>query len=232
MVEREIYAIIVAGGSGSRMGADVPKQFLELGGKPILRLSIELMLEACPQAHIVTVLPDGHVRFWEEYCLKNSFNVPQLIVRGGITRFHSVKNALAKVPDGAIAAIHDAVRPLASPGLVRTLLQTAAESGSAVPVVQAVDTLRVLEKHNGVLAPGESLPDRSKIFAVQTPQVFWTEYLHDAYTLAFDTSFTDDASVVARKGIPLSYVQGERYNLKITTPEDLVLARALINLRD
>jgi len=214
------------------MGADVPKQFLELGGKPILRLSIELMLEACPRAHIVTVLPDGHVKFWEEYCLKSNFNVPQLIVHGGITRFHSVKNALAKVPDGAIAAIHDAVRPLASPQLVRTLLQTAAESGSAVPVVPAVDTLRVLEKHNGVLALGESLPDRSKIFAVQTPQVFYTEYLHDAYTLAFDTSFTDDASVVARKGIPLSYVQGERYNLKITTPEDLVLARALITPQD
>lgn len=232
MVEREIYVIIVAGGSGSRMGADIPKQFLELGGKPILRLSIELILEACPHAHIITVLPDGHVKYWEEYCLKENFHVPQLIVPGGITRFHSVKNALAKVPGGVIVAVHDAVRPLASPRLVRALLQQAAESGSAVPVVPAVDTLRLLEMRDGVLTAGGTLPDRSKIFAVQTPQVFYSEILKDAYVQAFDTSFTDDASVVARKGIPLTYVQGERYNLKITTPEDLVLAGAIITRQD
>ncbi len=213
-MERKIYVIIVAGGSGSRMGTSLPKQFLELGGKPILRLSIEVILEACPQARIITVLPDGHIRYWEDYCLKANFHVPQMIVQGGITRFHSVKNALAKVPEGALVAVHDAVRPLVSPELVRTLISRAAESGSAVPAVPAVDTLRVL--------------DRSKIYAIQTPQVFWSETLLDAYRQAFDTAFTDDASVVAKKGMPLSYVQGERYNLKITTPEDLALAEAIL----
>ncbi len=220
--------IIVAGGSGSRMGASMPKQFLELGGKPILRLSIEVMLEACPQARIVTVLPEDHIDYWKDYCLKANFHVPQIIVQGGITRFHSVKNALAKVPEGALAAIHDAVRPLVSPELVRALVRQADECGSAVPAVPAVDTLRVLEKKGETLVAADSVLDRSKIYAIQTPQVFWSETLLDAYKQAFDTVFTDDASVVARKGIPLSYVQGERYNLKITTPEDLALAEAIL----
>ena len=227
-MERKIYVIIVAGGSGSRMGSSLPKQFLELGGKPILRLSIEVILEACPQARIITVLPDGHIRYWEDYCLKANFHVPQMIVQGGITRFHSVKNALAKVPEGAVVAVHDAVRPLVSPELVRTLISQALESGSAVPAVPAVDTLRVLEKRGETLVAGDSVLDRSKIYAIQTPQVFWSETLLDAYRQAFDTAFTDDASVVAKKGIPLSYVQGERYNLKITTPEDLALAEAIL----
>lgn len=220
--------IIVAGGSGSRMGASMPKQFLELGGKPILRLSIEVMLEACPQARIVTVLPEDHIDYWKDYCLKANFHVPQIIVQGGITRFHSVKNALAKVPEGALVAIHDAVRPLVSPELVRSLIRQADEGGSAVPAVPAVDTLRVLEKKGETLVAADSVLDRSKIYAIQTPQVFWSETLLDAYKQAFDTAFTDDASVVARKGIPLSYVQGERYNLKITTPEDLALAEAIL----
>ena len=220
--------IIVAGGSGSRMGASMPKQFLELGGKPILRLSIEVMLEACPQARIVTVLPEDHIDYWKDYCLKANFHVPQIIVQGGITRFHSVKNALAKVPEGALVAIHDAVRPLVSPELVRSLVRQADEGGIAVPAVPAVDTLRVLEKKGETLVAADSVLDRSKIYAIQTPQVFWSETLLDAYKQAFDTAFTDDASVVARKGIPLSYVQGERYNLKITTPEDLALAEAIL----
>ncbi|MBO4844371.1 MAG: 2-C-methyl-D-erythritol 4-phosphate cytidylyltransferase [Bacteroidales bacterium] len=227
-MERKIYMIIVAGGSGSRMGASMPKQFLELGGKPILRLSIEVMLEACPQARIVTVLPEDHIDYWKDYCLKANFHVPQIIVQGGITRFHSVKNALAKVPEGALVAIHDAVRPLVSPELVRSLIRQADEGGSAVPAVPAVDTLRVLEKKGETLVAADSVLDRSKIYAIQTPQVFWSETLLDAYKQAFDTAFTDDASVVARKGIPLSYVQGERYNLKITTPEDLALAEAIL----
>ena len=227
-MERKIYMIIVAGGSGSRMGASMPKQFLELGGKPILRLSIEVMLEACPQARIVTVLPEDHIDYWKDYCLKANFHVPQIIVQGGITRFHSVKNALAKVPEGALVAIHDAVRPLVSPELVRSLVRQADEGGIAVPAVPAVDTLRVLEKKGETLVAADSVLDRSKIYAIQTPQVFWSETLLDAYKQAFDTAFTDDASVVARKGIPLSYVQGERYNLKITTPEDLALAEAIL----
>ena len=231
-MEREIYVIMVAGGSGVRMGSEIPKQFLELGGRPILRRSIELMTSALPSARIITVLPQEYIPYWEEYCLKSNFSVPQMIVKGGITRFHSVKNALAKVPDGAIAAVHDAVRPLVSARLVQELVSKAAECGSAIPVIPAVDTLRVLDEEDGVLHSSSQTIDRSRIYAVQTPQVFYSEILSDAYRQAFDTAFTDDASVVERNKIPLTYVLGDRFNIKITTAEDLFLAEAIIQKAD
>jgi 2-C-methyl-D-erythritol 4-phosphate cytidylyltransferase len=155
-----------------------------------------------------------------------------MIVKGGITRFHSVKNALAKVPDGAIVAIHDAVRPLASVRLVQELVAKAAECGSAIPVIPAIDTLRVLDNCNGELHSTSETIDRTKIYSVQTPQVFYSEILSKAYTQAFDTAFTDDASVVEKNKIPLSYVIGERFNIKITTAEDLFLAQAIIQKKD
>ena len=231
-MEKEIYVIIVAGGSGVRMGGNIPKQFLNLGDRPILRLSVELMASALPEAHIITVLPQEYIPYWKDYCLKSNFSVPQMVVRGGITRFHSVKNALAKVPDGAIVAVHDAVRPLVSAQLVQELVRKAAETGSAIPVVPAVDTLRVLEDRDGELRSSDQVIDRSRIYAVQTPQVFWSEILSEAYRQAFDTAFTDDASVVERNKKPLSYVPGERFNIKITTAEDLFLAEAIIRKKD
>ena len=231
-MEREIYVIIVAGGSGVRMGSDIPKQFLDLGGRPILRRSVELMTEALPQARIITVLPKEYIPYWKEYCLKTNFSVPQMIVSGGITRFHSVKNALAKVPDGALVAVHDAVRPLVSPGLVQELVKKAAECGSAIPVTPTVDTLKVLDRVDGELRSAHETLDRSRIFAGQTPQVFHSEILSEAYRQAFDTSFTDEASVVERNKIPLSYVLGERFNIKITTAEDLFLAEAIIQKKN
>ena len=231
-MEKEIYVIIVAGGSGARMGASIPKQFLELGGIPILRRSIELMTSALPSAKIITVLPQEYIPYWEEYCLKANFSVPQMIVKGGITRFHSVKNALAKVHDGAIVAVHDAVRPLVSTQLVQDLVNKAAETGSAIPVIPAIDTLRILKVRDGELHSSDETIDRSRIYAVQTPQVFYSEILSNAYQQAFDTAFTDDASVVERNKIPLSYVLGERFNIKITTAEDLFLAEAIIRKQD
>ena len=231
-MEKEIYVIIVAGGSGVRMGGNIPKQFLDLGGRPILRMSIELMTAALPSARIITVLPKEYIPYWEDYCLKSNFSIPQMIVKGGITRFHSVKNALAKVPDGAIVAVHDAVRPLVSAQLVQELVSKAAETGSAIPVVPAVDTLRVLDDRDGELRSSPQAIDRSRIYAVQTPQVFWSEILSKAYDQAFDTAFTDDATVVEKNGKPLSYVLGERFNIKITTAEDLFLAEAIIQKKD
>ena len=231
-MDREIYVIVVAGGSGTRMGAGIPKQFLDLGGRPILRMSIELMTSALPSARIITVLPQEYISYWEEYCLKSNFSVPQMIVKGGITRFHSVKNALAKVPDGAIVAIHDAVRPLVSAKLVQELVRKAAETGSAIPVIPAIDTLRILEDRDGELHSSVETIDRSRIYAVQTPQVFYSEILSKAYGQAFDTAFTDDASVVEKNKTPLSYVLGERFNIKITTAEDLFLAEAIIRKQD
>ena len=230
-MERKKYLVVSAGGTGTRMGAAMPKQFLELDGVPILRRTMEVFLQAFPDIQIITVLPEAHVRYWRQYCLQANFTCPQRLVKGGFTRFHSVKNALQHVPDGALVAIHDGVRPLVSVQLVRQLFQAAEVAPAVIPVMPVTDTLKVLEKKGGVLtATGESI-DRSRIYGAQTPQVFWSEELKAAYTQQFDTLFTDDASVAERYGITLSFVEGERFNLKITTPEDLVLARAVLQSR-
>ena len=228
-MERKKYLIVTAGGKGLRMGADKPKQFLELGGKPILRLTLERFLEAVPDLQLITVLPEDHIAYWRQYCLKANFTCPQRLVAGGFTRFHSVKNALAHVPDGALAAIQDGVRPLLSVEKIRELFAAAQEVPALVPVMPVTDTLKVLEKGpDGALrATGEAL-DRSRIYGAQTPQIFFSEQIKAAYAQGFNTLFTDDASVAQAYGIPLSFMEGERYNLKITTPEDLVLARALL----
>ena len=193
--------IVMAAGSGTRMGSATPKQFLDLGGKPVLRRTIETFVSAIPDIKVITVLPKEHISFWKEYCLSSEFTCPQLLVSGGITRFHSVRNALERVPDGAI-------------------------------VVPSVDTLKVLDTVQSDLGEriikdsGEGI-DRSRVFGAQTPQMFLSEDIKDAYSQAFDTSFTDDASVVSKKGIPLSFCAGERYNFKLTSPEDLSLARMI-----
>ena len=230
-MERKKYLVITAGGTGTRMGGPVPKQFLELEGKPILRLTLEKFLEAEPDLQIITVLPEAHVSTWRQYCLQAGFTCPQRLVKGGFTRFHSVKNALAFVPDGALVAVHDGVRPLLSAGRIRELFAQAQGVPALIPVMPVTDTLKVLEKRPGgaLAATGESI-DRSRIFGAQTPQLFYSELLKKAYTQGFDTLFTDDASVAERYGIPLTFTEGERFNLKITTPEDLILARAILSV--
>lgn len=221
---RKIYGIFVAGGSGTRMGGEVPKQFLLLDGRPILQRTIERFLEAEPELKVITVLPRAHFQTWKDLCAVHSFHCPQTLVAGGLTRFHSVQNALRKVPDGAVVSIHDGVRPLISAALVRRMLdrmESDEDCPALLPVVPVVDTLRSTD-------PGVPDPDRSKTVAVQTPQIFRSEAIKAAYRQAYDLSFTDDASVAARNGIPLAFEQGERFNLKITTPEDLVLAEAIL----
>ena len=221
-MRRKIYGIFVAGGSGTRMGGDVPKQFLLLDGKPILQWTIERFLEAEPEMTVITVLPRTHFQTWKNLCAIHSFDCPQILVAGGLTRFHSVQNALRKVPDGAVVSIHDGVRPLVTPELVRRMFAQMQEGTRALlPVVKVIDTLRSTD-------PGTPAPDRSKTVAVQTPQMFLSEDIRAAYKQAYDLGFTDDASVAESKGIPLSFVEGERFNLKITTPEDLVLAEAVL----
>ncbi len=224
----------MAAGSGTRMGSATPKQFLDLGGKPVLRRTIETFVSTIPDIKVITVLPKEHISFWKEYCLSSEFTCPQLLVSGGITRFHSVRNALERVPDGAIVAIHDGVRPLVSTGLIREMFSKM-EGGrihALIPVVPSVDTLKVLDTVQSDLGEkilkdsGEGI-DRSRVFGAQTPQMFLSEDIKDAYSQAFDTSFTDDASVVSKKGIPLSFCAGERYNFKLTSPEDLSLARMI-----
>ncbi|MBR1928102.1 MAG: 2-C-methyl-D-erythritol 4-phosphate cytidylyltransferase, partial [Bacteroidales bacterium] len=228
MVKGNKILIAMAAGSGSRMGSVVPKQFLDLGGKPVLRRSIESFLAAEPDIRVITVLPKEHISFWKEYCLAKDFSCPQLLVQGGFTRFHSVRNALERVPDGAVVAIHDGVRPLVSAGLIRNMfsLMSTMNCRALIPVLPSTDTLRLLDRKEDasgmetLTASGEMI-DRSRVYRVQTPQMFLSEDIKAAYSQAFDTSFTDDASVASKKGIPLTFCEGERYNLKLTSPEDL-----------
>jgi 2-C-methyl-D-erythritol 4-phosphate cytidylyltransferase len=228
-MDRKKYVIIMAAGSGTRMGAEVPKQFIELCGKAVLQRTIEIFNEACPGIKVVTVLPEAHMDYWKSYCLSHNFTCPQILVKGGITRFHSVRNALEKVPEGALVAVHDGVRPLVSASLVREMFQKAENVDGLIPVVPCVDTMRVLHRSGEELqsVPGASA-DRSVLYGVQTPQVFKSEILKAAYAQAYDTAFTDDASVVEKYGKNLSFVIGERFNIKLTTPDDLKIARALI----
>ena len=227
-MERKKYLVVTAGGSGTRMGSALPKQFLPLGGRAVLQMAIEQFLEACPGIKVVTVLPEAHMAWWRQYCRDRNFNCPQRLVPGGFTRFHSVKNALEYVPDGAVVAVHDAVRPLLSVDLIRTMFERMDTVRALIPVVPSVDTLAVLDKDSdGTLRDSGENVDRSRIYGAQTPQIFLSEDLKIAYNQGFDLSFTDDASVVRRYGVPLSYIAGERNNIKLTTPEDLSLAEAI-----
>ncbi|MBR1490119.1 MAG: 2-C-methyl-D-erythritol 4-phosphate cytidylyltransferase [Bacteroidales bacterium] len=231
-MERKKYLVVTAGGSGLRMGSALPKQFLSLDGRAVLQRTIERFVEACPDIQVITVLPEGHVAWWRRYCQEKGFNCPQRLVKGGITRFHSVRNALAHVPDGAVVAIHDGVRPLLSADLIRAMFAQMDQGVRAlIPVVPMVDTLAVLDKvSDGSLKDSGELVDRSRVYGVQTPQVFRSEDLKAAYAQGYDTLFTDDASVARRYGIPLSYIAGERNNIKLTTQEDLLLAEAILRI--
>ena len=236
-MNRKKYVVIMAAGSGTRMGVDVPKQFLELDGKMILRRTIETFVSACPGITILTVLPEQHIAFWKDYCYRTNMIYPQILVKGGITRFHSVRNALEKVPEGALVAIHDGVRPLVSEKLINQLFLKAGQCQSAIPIMPCIDTMKVL-RHK-VWEDGsetwaeipDQKADRSLLYGAQTPQIFYSEILKDAYSQAFSTEFTDDASVVSKYGKSLSYLVGERLNIKITTQEDMVLAEAVLKIK-
>ena len=229
-MERKKYVIFTAGGSGTRMKSAEPKQFLLLDGLPVLHRSILAFVDACPDVKVVTVLPREHVSLWEDLCTKYPLDVPQRIVEGGITRFHSVKNALAKVPDGVVVAVHDGVRPLVSGALIKEMFSQMRSCRALIPVLPVMDTLKSLMRNTDgrIVATGDPDPDRSRVFGAQTPQMFLSEELRAAYELPYDLSYTDDASVAAKYGIPLSYIDGERNNIKLTTPEDMELAAFFI----
>ena len=230
-MDRKKYLVVTAGGSGTRMGASMPKQFLDLGGRAVLQMTLERFMAACPDIKVITVLPEAHIAWWRRYCRDRNFNCPQRLVPGGFTRFHSVKNALDFVPDGVLVAVHDAVRPLLSTGLIRTMFERMETARALIPVVPSVDTLTVLDKNpDGTLRDSGEEVDRSRIYGAQTPQMFRSEDLKAAYGQGFDLSFTDDASVARKYGIPLSYIAGERNNIKLTTPEDLSLAEAILRI--
>ena len=229
-MRKKVYGIFVAGGSGTRMGSQVPKQFLDLGGKPVLFRTVMRFVEAIPDINIIMVLPKAHFDTWKQICREECFDSPQILVEGGLTRFHSVKNALERVPQGSVVLVHDGVRPLVSAELVRKLALKAEEGQCVIPVTAVTDTLKSLVKSDvegEFVLSGQPAPDRETLFAAQTPQAFPSEILKNAYQRGFSPHFTDDASVVSEEKIPLTYVLGERYNIKITTPEDLEFVRKI-----
>lgn len=231
------FVVIMAAGSGTRMGADRPKQFMELEGKAILQRTIEIFHNACPGITVITVLPEAFIDYWKDYCYSRNFTCPQILVKGGITRFHSVRNALDRVPEGALVAVHDGVRPLVSAELVADMFDMAEDLPALIPVVPCVDTMRILSrtKDSSGQEVLETMPekvDRSLLYGVQTPQIFHSDLLKKAYSMAYDTAFTDDASVVEKYGKNLSYTMGERFNIKITTADDLVIAKAVMGMHD
>ncbi len=223
-------AIIVAGGSGTRFGAQLPKQFLELAGRPILMRTIKAFGESCETGDtsldVIVTLPADQMDLWKQLCEKYAFSLPHRVVAGGETRWHSVKNALAAVGDIAdvdVIAVHDGVRPLATAGLIGRVLDAARRDGAAIPVVPLNDSVRQ------VAGDTSHALDRSSLRAVQTPQAFDARLLLDAYHQPFEPTFTDDASVVERAGHRVTLVDGDPVNLKITRPMDLALAEYLLN---
>ena len=207
--------IIVAGGSGSRMQSALPKQFLMLGGLPVVARTINIFAEALPSADIVVVLPEAHIPLWRN--LEARFDVaPHRCVAGGAERFHSVKCGIEALgSDVEYIAVHDGVRALVSKRLIIRTLLDAEKSGATIPVVEVADSFRRVDGAESHIVP------RSELRAVQTPQIFSAELLRRAYEQPFDSRFTDDASVVEAMGRRISLVDGERSNLKLTTPEDL-----------
>ena len=219
------YVIIVAGGKGLRMGSDVPKQFLPVGGKPVLMHTLETFHSADDELRIILVLPAEQQSYWQELCNEHQFSVPHQIATGGETRFHSVGNGLALIPDDeeeSVVGVHDGVRPFVSKEVILRCYKVAREQGTAIPVVPVVETLRQ------VLPEGDSLTvDRNLYRLVQTPQVFRVGILKEAYRQPYLPSFTDDASVVEALGHRIALVDGNRENVKITTPSDLIFAERL-----
>lgn len=218
----EIGVIIVAGGSGRRMGGALPKQFMMLEQQPILARSINRIHEALPKAEIVVVLPAEHVELWRNMAAR--FDVARhKIAIGGKERFHSVKSGLAALSEGVrTIAVHDAVRPLASKKLIIRLVLATEKHDAVIPVVAPTDSYRLVEGDDSKII------DRSALRMVQTPQLFRAEALRKAYEQEFSESFTDDASVVEAAGYKVALEEGERENFKITTPLDITLARAII----
>lgn len=223
------YAIIVAGGKGLRMGGEVPKQFLPIGGKPVLMRTIEAFRQALEGVEIVLVLPAEQHAYWHELCREYGFDSPRRIAPGGETRFHSVLGGLALLPDDAeaVVGVHDGVRPFVSADTIRRCYAAAAEGKAVVPVVPVVETVRQ------VMPDGTSVTrSRGEYRLVQTPQTFPLMLLKEAYRQPFTEFFTDDASVVEALGHSIEMIEGNRENIKLTTPADLRFVDGLIGFAE
>ena len=218
------YIIIVAGGKGLRMGSDIPKQFLPIGGKPVLMRTLERFRAYSSALQIILVLPEAQQDYWRQLCEDYRFDVEHQIANGGQTRFHSVQNGLALVPDDAegVVGVHDGVRPFPSIEVIRNCYETARTAKAVIPVIPVVETVRHLEGDKSVTVP------RGDYRLVQTPQTFDIQLLKSANRQPYNDGFTDDASVVESYGFEITLVEGNRENIKITTPYDLKIAEVLI----
>ena len=215
------YVIIVAGGKGLRMGSDIPKQFLPIGGQPVLMRTLERFREYSPTLQIILVLPKTQQEYWQQLCQAYDFRVDYQLADGGETRFHSVQHGLALIPDNAegVVGVHDGVRPFPSIDVIRNCYETASKKKAVIPVIPVVETLRHLT---------EGTKPRGDYRLVQTPQCFDIQLLKNANRQPYNDGFTDDASVVEAFGFDVTLVEGNRENIKITTPYDLKIAEVLI----
>jgi 2-C-methyl-D-erythritol 4-phosphate cytidylyltransferase len=217
------YVIIVAGGSGSRMKSDMPKQFIKLAGMPILMRSITKFFEYNAEIKIIVVLPKDQQLFWKELCSENYFSIHHEVVEGGQTRFQSVKNGLSLIQGEGLVAIHDGVRPLVSLETIGRCFKLASVGGNAIPCIRVYESVRYVNDETSKVI------DRSHIRLIQTPQVFSCSLIKEAYLQLPDIDFTDDASVLERFGYKVQLTEGNRENIKITDPFDLQMAEQFFN---
>ncbi len=222
-MSKKYYAIITAGGSGTRMGGGVAKQFLEIGGKPVIVHTINNFLSLPFPVEIILVLPAGAKEFWKKYCRDNDFVFKHTVVSGGITRFHSVKNALKYVERGGVVAVHDGVRPFASTEFIEQMFNLADIYPAVIPGVKPADSIRKVSENTSIPV------NREELVMIQTPQIFHSDILIDSYNIAYKPEFTDDASVVEYAGNIIQLAQGRKINIKITEPQDLIFAEGILN---
>jgi 2-C-methyl-D-erythritol 4-phosphate cytidylyltransferase len=221
------YVIIVAGGKGNRFKSELPKQFIQLGNQSILMHTIEAFYSYDNSFEIIVVLPKEQIQFWEDLCQKHDFKIEHKVVSGGEARFHSVKNGLALIDNEGIVGIHDGVRPLVDKQTIENCYAMAVQKGNAIPVINLVDSVREVNEKGA-----SKMVDRTKYKLIQTPQVFKNELILAAFNQDYNESFTDDASVLeAYDNSIINLVEGNRQNIKITTPEDLVYAEAILQNR-
>ena len=218
----EKFALIVAGGNGSRMGSEIPKQFLELCGKPILMHTLERFNNYDPHIQLILVLPELQFPYWNELCLKYHFSLRHKLIAGGSSRFQSVQNGLQVLPNTGLVFIHDGVRPLVSSETIRNCEQTTIAKGNALPVMPVIESLRE------IITDGNKHTDRSLFRLVQTPQTFQLKIIRQAYQQEENAAFTDDASVCEAYGENINLVEGNPENIKITRPSDLKIAGLLL----
>ncbi|MEG1547007.1 MAG: 2-C-methyl-D-erythritol 4-phosphate cytidylyltransferase [Bacteroides sp.] len=216
------YILIVAGGKGLRMGGEIPKQFLVLGNCPVLMHTIRAFYEYDSSIHIILVLPSDQQTYWRKLCDSYSFGIPYEMADGGETRFHSVLNGLRLITEDGLVGVHDGVRPFVSREVIAHCFEAAAEKRAVIPVIGIMETVRCLAE--GI----SKTVDRNNYKLVQTPQVFTTSLLKQAYNQTYTPAFTDDASVVEALNVPVCLVEGNRENIKITTPFDIKVANALL----